>query len=277
MSSDSNIILLAIFSVTTVVLGLFTFFVLMMVRSHRKIEAAQRERLRQMQIFSEKLQAAREEEQKQIARELHDELGGALTGIKYDMLWLGKHTAMKRSVKERYQAIRAMVDTTTKTVQRISSGLRPKILDTVGLAAAVEWHTREFTKRTSIEVKLNQTDELPPMDDAVATGIYRIIQEALTNVARHSEATRAEVALRMNNGELQVNITDNGKGIDQAMIAHPESLGILSMQERARMLGGNMVITSSPGKGTCIVLTVQIHSGILPKMATEDMTEGKSL
>ena len=277
MSSDSNIILLAIFSVTTVVLGLFTFFVLMMVRSHRKIEAAQRERLRQMQIFSEKLQAAREEEQKQIARELHDELGGALTGIKYDMLWLGKHTAMKRSVKERYQAIRAMVDTTTKTVQRISSGLRPKILDTVGLAAAVEWHTREFTKRTSIEVKLNQTDELPPMDDAVATGIYRIIQEALTNVARHSEATHAEVALRMNNDELQVNITDNGKGIDQAMIAHPESLGILSMQERARMLGGNMVITSSPGKGTCIVLTVQIHSGILPKMATEDMTEGKSL
>ena len=277
MSSDSNIILLAIFSVTTVVLGLFTFFVLMMVRSHRKIEAAQRERLRQMQIFSEKLQAAREEEQKQIARELHDELGGALTGIKYDMLWLGKHTAMKRSVKERYQAIRAMVDTTTKTVQRISSGLRPKILDTVGLAAAVEWHTREFTKRTSIEVKLNQTDELPPMDDAVATGIYRIIQEALTNVARHSEATRAEVALRLNNGELQVEIADNGKGIDQAMIAHPESLGILSMQERARMLGGNMVITSSPGKGTCIVLTVQIHSGILPKMATEDMTEGKSL
>jgi two-component system, NarL family, sensor histidine kinase UhpB len=276
LSSDSNIILLAIFSVTTVVLGLFTFFVLMMVRSHRKIEAAQRERLRQMQIFSEKLQAAREEEQKQIARELHDELGGALTGIKYDMLWLGKHTAMKRSVKERYQAIRAMVDTTTKTVQRISSGLRPKILDTVGLAAAVEWHTREFTKRTSIEVKLNQTHELPPISDAVATGIYRIIQEALTNVARHSEATRAEVALRLNNGELQVEIADNGKGIDQAMIAHPESLGILSMQERARMLGGNMVITSNPGKGTCIVLSVQIHSGILPKMATEDMAEGKS-
>ena len=110
-----------------------------------------------MQIFSEKLQAAREEEQKQIARELHDELGGALTGIKYDLLWLGKHTAMKKSiVKERYEAIRAMVDTTTKTVQRISSGLRPKILDTVGLEAAVEWHINEFTKRTSIEVGLNK-------------------------------------------------------------------------------------------------------------------------
>jgi two-component system, NarL family, sensor histidine kinase UhpB len=261
MSPDSNIIITAIFSVTAVVLGLFLFFVVMMVRNHHKIEAAQRERLRQMQIFSEKLQSAREEEQKQIARELHDELGGALTGIKYDLLWLGKHTAMKRDVKERYQAVRAMVDTTTKTVQRISSGLRPKILDTVGLAAAVEWHIREFIKRTSIEVKLLQTNELPSMDDAVATGVYRIIQEALTNVARHSEATRAEVAMRLINGELQVEITDNGKGIDQAMIVHPESLGILSMQERARMLGGKVLFTSNPGKGTSVVLIAPIRGG----------------
>ena len=261
MSSDSNIILTAIFSVTTVVLGLFLFFVIMMVRSHRKIEAAQRERIRHMQIFSEKLQSAREEEQKQIARELHDELGGALTGIKYDLLWLGKHTAMKSVVKERFQTIRAMVDTTTKTVQRISSGLRPKILDTVGLEAAVEWHTREFTKRTSIEVKLKEINKLPSLDDAVATGVYRIIQEALTNVARHSGATRAEVAMQLNDGELRVEIADNGKGIDQAMIAHPESLGILSMQERARMLGGKIAITSNPGKGTCVILSAPIHGG----------------
>jgi hypothetical protein len=259
--TDQSIILTAIFSVTAVVLGLFLFFVLMMVRSHRKIEAAQRERLRQMQIFSEKLQSAREEEQKQIARELHDELGGALTGIKYDLLWLGKHTLMKRGVKERFQTIRAMVDTTTKTVQRISSGLRPKILDTVGLEAAVEWHTREFTKRTSIEVTLQQTGKLPSMDDATTTGVYRIIQEALTNIARHSEATHAEVVLQLNGDELRVEITDNGKGIDQAMIAHPESLGILSMQERARILGGKIAITSNPGNGTCVVLSAPMHTG----------------
>ena len=272
MSSDSNIIITAIFSVTAVVLGLFLFFVVMMVRSHRKIEAAQRERLRQMQVFSEKLQSAREEEQKQIARELHDELGGALTGIKYDLLWLGKHTAMKRDVKERYQAVRAMVETTTKTVQRISSGLRPKILDTVGLAAAVEWHIREFTKRTSIEVHLEQSDTLPSMDDAVATGVYRIIQEALTNIARHSEATRAEVALRLNTGELHVEIIDNGKGIDQAMLVHPESLGIMSMQERARMLGGKVLFTSNPGNGTRVILTAPIHSGNQSEVALEGGT-----
>jgi signal transduction histidine kinase len=261
VSPDSNIIITAIFSVTAVVLGLFLFFVVMMVRSHRKIEAAQRERLRQMQVFSEKLQSAREEEQKQIARELHDELGGALTGIKYDLLWLGKHTTMKQDAKERFKAIRDMVDTTTKTVQRISSGLRPKILDTVGLTAAVEWHIREFTKRTSIEVKLLQPDKLPSIDDAMTTGVYRIIQEALTNIARHSEATRAEVALQLNDSELKVEITDNGKGIDQAMIVHPESLGILSMQERARTLGGRVIFTSSPGKGTCVVLTAPMRGG----------------
>jgi signal transduction histidine kinase len=170
-----------------------------------------------------------------------------------------------------------MVDTTTKTVQRISSGLRPKILDTVGLAAAVEWHTREFTKRTSIEIKLEQTDKLPSLDDAMTTGVYRIIQEALTNVARHSEASRVEVTMRLNNGDLQVEIADNGKGIDQAMIVHPESLGIMSMQERARILGGKIVITSNPGKGTCIVLSAPIHNGNQSKVVEVSMAESNSI
>jgi signal transduction histidine kinase len=184
---------------------------------------------------------------------------------------------MKPIVKEQYQAIRDMVDTTTKTVQRISSGLRPKILDTVGLEAAVEWHIREFTKRTSIEVKLNQKDKLPSLDDAMTTGVYRIIQEALTNVARHSEATHAEVTVRLNNGDLQVEIADNGKGIDQAMIVHPESLGIMSMQERARMLGGKVVITSNLGKGTCIVLNAPIHSRNQSEVAEVAKVESISL
>lgn len=231
----------------------------MMVRNHRKVEAAQRERIHQMQVFSEKLQSAREEEQKQIARELHDELGGTLTSIKYDLLWIEKHYKMKGTVKQRYQAIRNMIDVTTKTVQRISSELRPKILDSVGLAAAVEWHTREFTKRTGIEVKLKQNCELPPIEDTLTTGVYRVVQEALTNVARHSEATCVEVALQLNDGELQVEIADNGKGLDQAMLVHPESLGILSMQERARILGGKITITGYPGKGTRVILRAPLR------------------
>jgi signal transduction histidine kinase len=109
------------------------------------------------------------------------------------------------------------------------------------------------------------------MGDATTTGVYRIIQEALTNIARHSEATRAEVALQLNGDELRVEITDNGKGIDQAMIAHPESLGILSMQERARILGGKIAITSNPGNGTCVVLSAPIHT------ENQVIAEGNSL
>ena len=212
-----------------------------------------------MQIFSEKLQSTREEEQKQIARELHDELGGALTSIKYDLLWLGKHSTMKPPAKKRYQAIRNLVDTTTKTVQRISSELRPKILDNVGLTAAIEWHTREFAKRTGIEVALKLHGELPVTEDKIATGVYRIIQEALTNVARHSEATRVEVEIKLQDGEIHAEVHDNGKGIDIALLTHPDSIGILSMQERARMLGGKIKISNDDGKGTRVTLCAPVN------------------
>jgi two-component system sensor histidine kinase UhpB len=259
MSSDSTTILTAVFSVTIVVLGLFLFFVLMMVRNHRKIEAAQRERIRQMQIFSEKLQSAREEEQKRIARELHDELGGALTSIKYDLMWLEQHSLMKRTAKQRYKTVRNVVDATTKTVQRISSGLRPKILDSVGLAAAVEWHIREFTKRTGIKAKLQPIAALPPIDEAITTGVYRIVQEALTNVARHSEATNVEVSIEKHDSMLSVEISDNGKGIDEAKLAHPESLGLLSMHERARILGGEITFSKNHGKGTRVSLMAPLQ------------------
>jgi two-component system sensor histidine kinase UhpB len=254
VSSDANIILLAVFSVTIVVLGLFGFFVVMMIRNHRKVEAAQRERIRQMQLFSEKLQATREEEQKRIARELHDELGGTLTSIKYDLLWLEQHLTLEGELTKRFQAMRELIDSTTKMVQRISAELRPKILDSLGLAAAVEWQAREFQKRTGIGAQFRQNFELPSIDENVTTGVYRIVQEALTNVARHSKATNTEITMQLRDGALHVEISDNGKGFDEALLAHPESLGLLSMQERARIIGGKVSITGSPGKGTRISL-----------------------
>jgi signal transduction histidine kinase len=257
--SDSAIILTAVFSVTTVVLGLFLFFVLMMVRNHRKIEAAQRERIRQMQLFSEKLQSTREEEQKRIARELHDELGGYLTSLKYDFLWLEKRSSMQYEVTQRFQAMRDLIDSTIKTVQRISSELRPKILDNLGLSAAVEWQVRELKKRTGIDAHYKQDGELPSINEAVTTGVYRIVQEALTNVARHSGATVVEVIIQLKDGKLQVEITDNGKGLDYAALKDPESLGLLSMQERARIMGGEITIMGNTGKGTRIFLRTPLQ------------------
>lgn len=260
MSSDANIVLIAVFSVTVVVLGLFAFFVVMMIRNHRKIEAAQREKIRQMQLFSEKLQATREEEQKRIARELHDELGGTLTSIKYDLLWLQQHITMQGEVPQRFQAMRDLIDSTTKTVQRISAELRPKILDSLGLAAAIEWQAREFKKRTGIDVQFQQNTELPSINENTTTGVYRIVQEALTNVARHSKATNVEITMQLQDSTLRVEIADNGKGFDKTLLAHPESLGLLSMQERARIIGGTVKITGNPGEGTRVSLDTPLQS-----------------
>jgi signal transduction histidine kinase len=259
MSSESGIILIAVFSITFVVLGLISFFIIMMIRSHRKIEAAQRERIRQMQLFSDKLQSTRDEEQKRIARELHDELGGSLTSIKYDLLWLEQHNNAEGEVVERFRATRGLIDSTTKLVQRICAELRPKILDSLGLGAAIEWHAQEFKKRTGIEVQLQQEAELPAIDDVTKTGVYRIVQESLTNVARHSEATNVDIKLQMLNNVLHVEIKDNGKGFDNALLNHPDSLGLLSLRERARMIGGNTEINGSPGKGTQVTLDVPLQ------------------
>jgi signal transduction histidine kinase len=259
VSSSSTVIIIVVFCVTIIILGLFTFFVLMMVRSHRKVESAQRERIRQMQLFSDKLQEAREEEQKRISRELHDELGGTLTSIKFDLLWLEQHSSAKGEIAQRYQAMRDLVDSTTKVVQRISAELRPKILDSLGLAAAVEWQTSEFKKRTGIDAQFRLQTELPPIDEAVTTGVYRIVQESLTNITRHAQATSAEVSLQLRNNLLHVEIIDNGKGFDNALLDHPESIGLLSIRERARMIGGNAVISGSPGNGTRVIVDTPLQ------------------
>ncbi len=260
MSADANLILFAVFSGTIVILGLFLFFVLMMVRSHRKIEAAQQERIRQVQLFSDKLQNAREEEQKRIARELHDELGGTLTTLKYDLHWIEHSIAAQDEITQRFKAMQDLIGSTTKLVQRISSELRPKVLDSLGLNAAVEWQAGEFKKRTNIEVHLHLNKTLPPIDEALKTGAYRIIQESLTNIARHAQASSVEITIDMRNQNLFVLITDNGKGFDNSLLNHPESLGLLSIQERARMIGGKATITGEPGKGTHVTLEVPLKN-----------------
>jgi signal transduction histidine kinase len=260
MSSDPTIIIIVIFCVIILVLGLFSFFILMMVRNHRKVEAAQRERIHQMQLFSEKLQSVREEEQKRLARELHDELGGTLTSLKYDLLWLEQHTSVKGEAAQRFQAMRELIDSSTKVVQRISAELRPKILDSLGLAVAVEWQTIEFKKRTGIDAQFRKLSELPSIGEAVTTGVYRIVQESLTNIARHAQATSVEVNMQIRNGLLHVEITDNGKGFEKALLEHPDSLGLLSIRERARIIGGNAEISGNPGKGTQVILDAPLQN-----------------
>lgn len=260
MSAETNIILFAVFSITIVVLGMFVFFVVMMIRSHKKIEAEQRERIRQMQVFSEKLQETREEEQKRLARELHDELGGTLTSLKYDLYWIQQHSQLNTEALQRIASMQELIAAATKVVQRISAELRPKILDSLGLLAALEWQAQDFQKRTSIAVTFSSPEILPELNDTIKTGIYRIVQEALTNVARHAQATTVTITLAHENSALHILVADNGKGFDEALLQHPDSLGLLSMQERARIMGASVSIRGTVGKGTTVTLKVPLTS-----------------
>jgi signal transduction histidine kinase len=259
LSANTTAIIITIFSITLVVFGLISFFVVMMIRNQRKIVAAQKERIHQIQLFSDKLQTTREEEQKRIARELHDELGGSLTSIKYDLLWLEQHSSTEGEVAERFRATRGIIDSTTKIVQRICAELRPKILDVLGLGAAIEWQANEFKKRTGVDATFRQSSELPLMNDGIRTGIYRIVQECLTNIARHAQASSVTINMKVKDNSIFVEITDNGRGFDDSLINHPDSLGLLSLRERTRMINGTIEINGNPGKGTRVAISVPLQ------------------
>ncbi|MGD2135910.1 MAG: PAS domain S-box protein, partial [Gemmatimonadales bacterium] len=208
---------------------------------------ASREQLRQLAV---RLQVVREEERTTIAREIHDELGQGLTGIKMDVAWLlNRFPKTWKRVRERGHALTDLLDATIDVVRDLSSRLRPSVLDDLGLAAAVEWQASEFARRTSIDVELSDMQELP-VDRERATALFRILQEALTNVTRHAAASRVQVTLSRIGREAVLDVIDNGRGLTDAEIDRPQSLGLLGMRERAVALGGEVEFRSPPDGGT---------------------------
>jgi two-component system sensor histidine kinase UhpB len=216
------------------------------------------EKLRQLSTY---LENVREEERTNIAREIHDELGQQLTGLKMDASWLNKKISPdEKSIHEKISAMISLIDETVKTVRRISSELRPGMLDDLGLADALEWQSSEFEKRTGIRCKFHSAFTEKQFKKNLATGIYRIYQEALTNVARHAEATEINAELEQFNGNMILKIEDNGKGFDEKEIAGKNTLGLIGMKERASMFGGMIIIESNIGKGTTVFLQVPLQS-----------------
>jgi signal transduction histidine kinase len=212
----------------------------------------------QLRALAARLQHVREEERTNVAREIHDELGQALTSIKIDLAALvedlpsGTNPAVARA-----KAVMQVVDDTIQRVRRISTELRPGVLDDLGLVAAVEWAAGEFQKRTGVkcDVSVPAEDELP-MDRDRATALFRILQETLTNVARHATATHVRVRLTNHDHTVALEVRDNGRGIDESRIFGRQSLGILGMKERAVLLGGELVIESTPGAGTTVIVRI---------------------
>jgi signal transduction histidine kinase len=229
---------------------------------HRRAEEQLREsheRLRQLSVY---LQTVREEERTRIAREVHDELGQALTGCKLDLSWiagkLGKEKDL-RPLLEKTRALSAHIDSTIQMVRRIATELRPGILDHLGLAAALEWQANEFQTRTGIKCDVHSNFSDRGLHPDLNTAFFRIFQETLTNIIRHAGATQVTVHLKERDGRIVLEVKDNGRGISKEEISNARSMGLLNMRERAGLLGGDFKIAASAGgKGTKVTVSIPI-------------------
>ena len=212
-----------------------------------------------LRALSAHIQSVREEERVNIAREIHDDLGQLLTGLKMDLSWILRHTNPNQSeLKEKAQAMGQLIDQTVQTVRRISTELRPRILDDFGLVAALEWQAEEFTKKTGITCGFGTTGGELDLKPDLSIAVFRIFQEALTNVARHSRATKVEASLKKDAKGLVLKIMDNGKGISEEGILQSNSFGLVGMRERALILGGTVTIKGRKEKGTTVILRLPI-------------------
>jgi two-component system sensor histidine kinase UhpB len=215
-----------------------------------------RERIRRLAFVQEE---AREAERKRVAGELHDELGGALTGIKMDLRWLTDRIRPDTDdVRARAAQALTLVDTTVDAVRRISAELRPGVLDDLGLAAAIQWQAKDLQRRSGLAVRLTGLEAVPPLEAGPALAVFRILQEALTNVARHARATQIEVSVATADGRLRLEIRDDGCGPRTSASRERPGLGILGMQERAAAWGGTVVIGGASPGGTVVTLDMPV-------------------
>lgn len=231
------------------------------IAERRVTEERLRESEENLRALAVHLQSVREEEQIRIAREIHDELGQALTGLKMDLTWLaGGLRPEQKGLVEKTKAMFRLIDATIKSVRRIASGLRPEVLDEIGLTAAVGWQARDFQLRTGIRCKVALPPDGPQTDQARSTAAFRIFQEVLTNVARHANATRVDVNLRVEGDTLRLRVEDNGKGITETKINSPKSLGFLGMRERVLPFDGKIEIEGARGKGTTVTIRIPLRT-----------------
>jgi PAS domain S-box-containing protein len=235
------------------------------ITQRRRAEEDLREMNRQLRSLSASLQDVREQERGRIAMELHDDLGQQLTGLKLELSWLsGRVKEGRQATAEEVGAMRQLLDTAIASVRRIATELRPLILDDLGFGEAVAWQTAEFAKRSGLKVDLDLQAQALVKDDVVATALFRIVQESLTNVVRHAGASSVQVRLTSDEDHLVLTVCDNGGGI----VAGGRSgtgIGLVSMRERATALGGQLKIAGEPGAGTTIEVILPLARPVLEK------------
>ncbi len=212
------------------------------------------------QSLALRLEHAREEERARVARELHDELGQVLTSLKLEFMWLVdqlRNTEPKPSnqLVNKLQALIGLIEISIQSVRQISSDLRPGVLD-LGLKEAMQWAATKFEARTGIRCRVAWALKHEMTDPARQLALFRILQEALTNVVRHAHAGAVRISVRERGRMVTLTIRDNGRGVTSAELASVESIGLLGMTERARLLGGLVTITGAPGRGTTVTVSL---------------------
>jgi PAS domain S-box-containing protein len=214
-----------------------------------------------LRALAKRLHSAREEEAQRISRELHDEFGQALASLKMDVHWLQSNldgitdASCRAALSDKLKMMQEFVNEMSKTVRRISTELRPGVLDDLGLDAAIEWLAQGFQERSGIRCRVSLPESVG-LDSQKATVAFRILQEVLTNVARHAEASEVRIQMRYKGGHVYLDVRDDGKGISQEAISDPMSLGLLGMRERAMMVDGEVTIRGIADKGTAVTLRI---------------------
>jgi len=225
------------------------------IAEHEQTGARLRESEENLRALTARLRSVR------IAREIHDELGQALTGLKMDLTWLsGKLPADEKPLLKKIKSMFRLIDETIRSVRKIASGLRPDLLDEVGLAAAIGWQARDFQLRTGIRCNVTLPPDSDGLDQERSTAVFRIFQEVLTNVARHANATRVDVFMRQDADTLTLEVQDNGRGITAAEMRGSKSLGLLGMRERVLLFSGKLDINGSRGRGTQVTVSLPLRS-----------------
>ena len=213
----------------------------------------------QLRALASRLQKVREEERTEVAREIHDELGQALTGLKLDIAWMKNRLPRDHEMMAQCLSMMTRIDQTSNAVRRIATALRPSVLDQLGLAAALEWQGNEFGARTGIQVEMEVSTDGSPVPEDLGSSTFRILQESLTNVTRHAKATRVTIRLEQTPTQLTLEVSDNGVGAPPECLDGTTSLGVVGMRERALACGGQFSISGRANGGTTVLLRVPLY------------------
>jgi PAS domain S-box-containing protein len=232
----------------------------------RETEAELRVSREQLRELSRYLESVREDERTKMSREIHDELGQVLTAVKIDLSSMaGRLTEDQDPLLNKVESMRGLIDMAIQIVKRVSTELRPGALDDLGLADALEWLTEAFGKRTGIRSRFSASPRDIVIDRERSTALFRICQEALTNVVRHADATRVTVGLKRTIRRVTLRISDDGRGMNEAQIRDPRAFGLIGMRERASSWGGDVEFRGIPGRGTTVLVRIPLATRREPR------------